>query len=202
MYDLFLMFGSHGLEIFGAITGLLYIWLEIEQKSSMWIVGFLSSLIYVFVYFHAKVYGYTALYIYYMAVSIYGWYCWRYVKQNDNAAAGLQTSRLRIPLASILIVITVSLFTGIAYILVQYTDSPVPYLDALGFSLSIVATWMLARKILEHWILWIFINFFSSALCFSLKLYPTAGLFIVYGTLSIIGWIKWKKNQSFNIENQ
>ena len=192
--DFFQWFGNNWSEVFAVVTGLLYIFLEIKQKPAMWVVGFISSLVFVFVYFQSKVYGYAALYVYYVMVSVYGWFCWRYAQQSDGGVTELQVSRLQMMLALVLAAISVTLWIGIGYTLTRFTDSPVPYLDALGVSFSIVATWMLARKILEHWILWIFINFFSSALFFSRELYPTAGLFVVYGIMSIIGWFKWKQN--------
>ena len=160
----------------------------------MWVIGFISSLVYVLVYFQYKVYGYAALNVYYVTVSIYGWYCWRYARQSDGAAAGLHISRIRIPLALLLAAISAVLYIGCGYALERFTDSPIPFYDALGTSLSIVATWMLARKILEHWMLWIFINFFSATLCFYRELYPTAALFVVYGIMSVAGWFKWRQN--------
>ena len=164
----------------------------------MWIVGFISSLVYVFVFFQSKVYGYAALYIYYVIVSVYGWYCWHYAR-HINGATELQISRLKISLMFVLTSISAVLFIGIGYILTR-TDSPFPFFDALGTSLSIVATWMVARKILEHWLLWVFVNFLSAALFFYRGLYPTAGLFVVYGIMSVVGWMKWK--QSFKMLHQ
>lgn len=168
----------------------------------MWVIGFISSLVYVFVFFQSKIYGYTVLYIYYMVVSIYGWYCWRYSRQSCGTAGKLHVSRIRLSLVLVLLIIFVVLYIGFGYALERFTDSPVPYYDALGSSVSIIATWMLARKILEHWMLWIFVNFFSAVLFFSRGLYPTAGLFFVYGILSIIGWMKWKQNQDTIIKNR
>jgi len=191
--EFFRWMGNNWLEIFAVVTGLLYIWLEIKQQPSMWVVGLISSLVFVFVYFQSKVYGYAVLSVYYVGVSVYGWYCWRYARQPDGTVTELQVSRLRMLLMLVLISITAVLYIGIGYMLARFTDSPVPYLDALGVSISIVATWMLARKILEHWLLWIFINFFSSALFLSRELYLTAGLYVVYGILSIFGWFKWKQ---------
>jgi len=187
-------FINNWLEIFGAVTMLLYIWLEIKQKPVMWVVGFISSLVYVFVFFQSKIYGYAMLYVYYVAISVYGWYCWRNARQADGIVTGLQISRIRISLALVLMAIFAVLYIISAYTLQRFTDSPVPYYDALGTSLSIVATWMLARKILEHWMLWIFVNLFSAVLFFSQGLYPTAVLFVVYGVLSVVGWFKWKQS--------
>jgi nicotinamide riboside transporter PnuC len=99
-------------------------------------------------------------------------YCWRFAQKPHNGATTtveLLVSRLKMRLGIVLTLITIVLFVGI------------------------VATWMLARKILEQWLLWIFANFFSAGLYFWCGLYPTAGLFVVYGILSIVGWYKWKK---------
>jgi len=191
--DFFQWTVKNWLELFGAVTGFLYVWLEIKQKPVMWVIGFISSFVYVFVYFQSKVYGFAALYVYYVAVSVYGWYCWRYARQPDGEIIELKISRITIPLLFILTAVSVVLYVGTGYFLERFTDSPVPYYEALGTSLSIVATWMLARKILEHWIFWIFINIFSAALFFSLELYPTAGLFVAYGVMSVVGWVKWKR---------
>jgi nicotinamide mononucleotide transporter len=65
--------------------------------------------------------------------------------------------------------------------------------DAFITSLSIVATWMLARKILEHWYLWIVVNFVSAVLFLTRGLYPTVILYLVYGIMSFVGLVAWKK---------
>ncbi len=195
--ELSLWLRNNYLELFGAVSGLLYIYLEIKQKNIMWVVGFFTSLAYIFVFFLSKFYADMALNVYYVIISAYGWYCWHYAPTQSGASVTARTiNRIHLPLGIILGVITAILFFTIGYVLVHFTDSPIPYYDALTTSLSIVATWMLARKILEHWILWIFINFFSTILYFWRGLYPTTILFFVYGVMSIVGWIKWK--QSFN----
>jgi nicotinamide mononucleotide transporter len=195
MYD-------HWLELFGVVSSLLYIYLEVKQKSSMWIVGFITSTVYVAVFFQSRFYADSVLNVYYVAASVYGMYCWRFAQKEDDEATTAErpVSRLRLPLGVVLGAISAVLFLGMGYVLDNHTDSPIPYYDALTTSLSFVATWMLARKILEHWVLWIFINFFSSGLFVWRELYPTAGLFVVYGIMSIAGWFQWK--QSFNNQVQ
>ncbi len=193
--DQFIRWASdHYIELFGVASGLLYIYLEIKQKSVMWIVGFFTSAVYIIVFFQSKFYAGMALNIYYVIVSIYGWYCWRYARKPDGLAAELSICRIKFPLAFILFSISVVLFVAMGYVLDHFTDSPIPYYDALATTLSITATWMLAKKILEHWYLWIFINFFSSILYLWRELYPTAVLFLVYGIMSIVGWTKWKES--------
>ncbi len=185
------------LELFGVASSLLYIYLEIKQRSSMWVVGFITSAIYVVVFFQSKFYADSALNVYYVAASVYGMYCWHFTqKSDDGVSAERPITRLTLSLGVILGLISAILYVGMGYVLDNFTDSPIPYYDALITSFSFVATWMLARKILEHWILWIFINFFSSGLYLWRELYPTAALFVVYGIMSVVGWFKWK--QSFN----
>ncbi len=186
------------LELFGVASSLLYIGLEIKQRSSMWVIGFITSTIYVIVFFQSKFYADSVLNVYYVMASVYGMYCWRFAQKPDDGMTVSERpiTRLTLSLGVILVSISAILYFGTGYVLDNYTDSPIPYYDALITAFSFVATWMLARKILEHWILWIFVNFFSSGLYLWRELYPTAGLFVIYGIMSIVGWFKWKK--SFN----
>lgn len=73
------------LEYFGVITGLLYLFLEIKQHKAMWVVGFLTSLVYVFVFLSAKIYADMGLQTYYVGISIYGFYQWTQKKHEDSA---------------------------------------------------------------------------------------------------------------------
>jgi len=168
----------------------------------MWIVGFVGSAGYVVVFFQAGFFAFSALYIYFVVVSVYGLYCWRYAQKPDNGeSAERRICRLEFRLGVVLALITIALFVVIGHVLDNHieTSNIPPYSEALAVSLNIVATWMLARKILEQWLLWIFANFFSAGLYFWCGLYPTAVLFTIYGILSIVGWYKWK--QTIVIDN-
>ena len=90
--------------------------------------------------------------------------------------------------------LSVLIFIVIYGILTLFPESEVPIPDALVAALSIVATWMTARKIVECWYPWIFVNFFAVGLYAYQGLYPTAILFIIYGILSIFGLINWRKS--------
>lgn len=85
------------------------------------------------------------------------------------------------------------IFIVIAFILVRFTDSPVPYGDSFTTTLSIIAMWMLAHKYIEQWWLWIAVNVVSTGLYFWKGLYPTALLFVVYSIIPFFGYFKWKK---------
>lgn len=180
------------IELLGAILGFAYIVFSIRQSILTWPVGLLTSLLYVWVFFVSKLYADMGLQMYYVVISIYGWYEWLYGNKS-NGKAELKISRLSLKLGLILSVISIFIFLIIWYILDNYTDSPVPVADALATALSIVATWMLARKILEHWLVWIFVDAFSVGLFWYKDLLPTVILFIVYTFMAVVGFVEWKK---------
>jgi nicotinamide mononucleotide transporter len=133
-----------------------------------------------------------SLQVYYVFVSIYGWYHWQYgskSKKEDD----LKISKTNIKTAFYLFIITGLLFVFIAYILVNFTDSTVPYWDSFTTAASFVATWMLARKMIEHWIIWIIVDAISLGLYLYKGLYPTVILFAVYTLLAVFGYIEWKR---------
>jgi nicotinamide mononucleotide transporter len=180
------------IEILGAILGIAYIFFSIRQNILTWPVGLLTSILYAWVFFVSKLYADMGLQVYYVVISIYGWYEWIYGNRNDSNTA-LKVSRLTIRFGFVLSLITALIFLLIWIILKNYTDSTVPVADALATALSLVATWMLARKILEHWLIWIFVDLFSIGLFWYKELYPTVFLFVVYTVMAVVGFIEWKK---------
>lgn len=185
---------EQALEYFGVLTGLIYLGLEIIQRRAMWIVGFLTSFIYIFVFFFSKFYADMSLNIYYVCISIYGFWQWR----KSDAIGKTEKTEIRYCHLNMKLTLGICLVTALLYgvmyfILSRYTDSPVPAGDAFTTALSITATWMLARRILEHWWFWVVINGVSAILYYRRELYPTCFLFICYGVLAIIGWITWKR---------
>ncbi|MDD2437976.1 MAG: nicotinamide riboside transporter PnuC [Massilibacteroides sp.] len=192
---------GQGLEYLGVITGLLYLWLEIKQHKTMWIVGFISSLAYVFIFFFSKFYAVMGLNLYYVLMSVYGFILWSRKKKTTNeedivgepdVSIIYHSLKWAVGLACLLAIS--ALWAAIYFVLYDYTDSPVATGDAFVTALSIVGTWLLARQILEHWYCWIVVNGVSVFLYYSQELYPTMFLYICYTLLSIYGIYNWKKN--------
>lgn len=180
------------IEITGAILGVLFLSFEIKQNWWLWPLGILTSLFYIFIFFQAKFYADMGLQVYYVVISIYGWWYWW--RGSSDSQAELPIVRLSSRLGWMLAGLTLPLFALIAFILMRFTDSPVPYWDAFTTALSITATWMLARKILEQWFLWMIVNVVSLVLYVYKGLYPTVVLFAFYAVLSFVGYVQWKKD--------
>lgn len=192
---------DHLIEIFGAITGIIYVFLEIKQNIWLWPVGIVTSAVYIWVFFTHKFYADMSLQCYYLVISVLGWYWWLgkgRIKQNEAAETEkeLRVTRINLRQCSTLVVVFIILYGVMWLVLSKLTDSPVPEWDSFITSLSIVATWMLARKIYEHWYLWIVVNTASAVIFFIRGLQPTVILYIVYGVMSFAGLIEWRKSMN------
>ena len=196
------------IEIFGAAAGIIYVFLEIRQHIWLWPVGIVTSAVYIWVFFQGKLYADMSLQVYYLVISVLGWYWWvsrelrlkqvmeletDQLRTEEVEKGTLLVTRLKTGTGIVLGIVFLILFALIWLVLTRLTDSPVPLWDSFLTSLSVVATWMLARKIYEHWYLWIVVNA-GSVLLFIIKgLYPTIVLYIVYLVMSFIGLKEWKK---------
>jgi len=185
-------FIENWIEIVAVTTGLAYIFLSIKQNIWCWMFGIVSSAMYLFVFFDSKIYADMILQAYYVIMGIYGWIHWARIDNSGDKNA-LPVLRLNKKELFVLSGVSVFLFIIIAQFLICFTDSPVPYIDAFTTSLSFTATWMLARKILEHWIIWVIVNAVSVGLYFYRGLYVTIILFVVLTIMAVIGYFEWKK---------
>jgi len=182
-------FETQYVEILGVIFSILYLFFSIRQNILLWPLGIASALLYMLVFYQSKFYADMGLNGYYVLISIYGWFLWKRGEGKDGS--GLPVSRLGKRNAWGLLLITSAVFVGIGQVLARFTDSPVPYWDAFTTAVSFTATWMLARKILENWILWIVVDLVSMGLYLYRGLFPTLLLFGIYTTMAVIGYFKW-----------
>ncbi|GBU08702.1 nicotinamide riboside transporter [Bacteroidales bacterium] len=179
-------------EIIGLVLTLIYMYLEIKQDWKMWIVGILSSMIYIYVFFVAKLYAEVGINVYYMLMGFYGIFLWL-VKKNKTSSIKKNNRSIDKKMTLMLSIFTTAMTGLIYYILKNYTDSPLPFWDAMIAALSITATWMLANKIIEHWFLWIAVNFGMVAITIATEIYITSALYLIYGFVSIYGYYEWLK---------
>ena len=183
------------LEIIGTVVGLIYLWLEYHANIYLWVASVVMPLIYIFVYHDAGLYADMGISIYYVLASIYGFVCWKWVSGKKERASAVQLKISNMPVSLVLPLGGISLLlTGtIAYILISFTDSDVPWWDSITTSLSVVAMWLMARKYIEQWWVWIVVDVISSGLYIYKELYYTAGLYALYAVIAYFGYKKWKE---------
>jgi len=178
------------IEIIGALISLLYLRLEYKANRWLWPVGMITPLIYIYIFFINKFYGVMGINVYYLIASIYGWYNW---KKNEPDESKSRIIRLPLNLVWKLFIIFTILFAVLSWILSGYTDSAVPYADAVIAALSIVGMWMLTHKYAEQWLVWLVVNLISTGIYFRQELYPTSILFLIYAVVSVFGYLRWIK---------
>lgn len=189
------------LEIFGTIVGLVYLWLEYKASIYLWIASIIMPAIYIFVYYDAGLYADAGINVYYLLAAIYGWIFWTFGgKKNEKGKLPIThtPTRLILPLTLVFIVA----FIIIAWVLISFTDSSVSFLDSFTTALSIIGMWMLARKYVEQWLVWIGVDIVSSGLYVYKELNFTAALYALYTIIAIFGFLKWKRimqSQTANI---
>lgn len=180
------------LEIIGTLVGLVYLWLEYRASIHLWLAGIVMPAIYIFVYYRAGLYADFGINIYYLLAAAYGWAVWmRGSGRSGKETLPITRTPLRqyVPLAVVFLVT----FVGIAWVLIQFTDSNVPWLDSFTTALSIVGMWMLARKYVEQWFAWIVVDVVCCGLYIYKDLYFTSALYGLYSIIAIFGYFKWKR---------
>ena len=180
------------IEVLGVITSLIYLYFSVRQIIWLWPFGILSSALFIWIFFSSKFYADMGLQVYYLGISIYGWMYWLRGGERDAEQDKLPVSRIGRKMALVLAAAGILLLLGIVAILKYLTDSDVPWGDGFTTAASIVATWMLARKILEHWLVWIIVDAVAAGLYFYKGLDPSAVLYIIYSGIAVLGYIKWK----------
>ncbi len=180
-------------ETLAVVAGLLYVFFTIKEKILLWLFGIISSGLYVFVFFKSGIYAYSALYVYYVVIGFYGWYNWA----RKPEVAMKKESLLKIHKASagllwVCMAVTVVSAIPVYFALKHFAGSDMALADALMTSGGMVATWMLTQKIIEQWLFWVVIDLLSMSVMIYKDLYPSAGLFLIYTVLAVIGYVKWK----------
>ena len=180
------------LEVLGTIVGLAYLWLEYKASIYLWIASIIMPAIYIFVYYEAGLYADFGINIYYLGATVYGWCVWKY-GHNTKEVKELPITQMPKKNWTKAFFVFLFSFLGIAWLLINYTDSDVPWWDAFTTALSIVGMWMLARKYLEQWWVWIVVDVVCAGLYIYKELYFTSGLYALYAIIAIFGWLNWKK---------
>lgn len=181
---------SLALQIIGTTLGLIYLWLEYKANIWVWIVGAIMPLVHGVLYLTNGIYADAAMQLYYVAAGIYGLMVWRRApkRQDDGKIKHTPTGYI-VPLVAVYVALHVLLYV----LLTEFTDSRVPLFDSMSTALSIVAMWMLSRKLVEQWLVWLVVDMISVGLYLYKGIPLTAGLYTIYCILAVAGYLRWRK---------
>lgn len=181
------------LQIVGVVLGLLYLWLEYKANIWLWVVGLIMPIVHGTLYFQSGLYADFSMQLYYIAAGVYGLIVWRRgAKKTENRSELKITST---PLAVWVAIagLYILLHAAIYLFLVKFTDSSVPFWDSLTTALCIVAYWMLSRKYVEQWLVWLAVDVVTVGLYIYKDIPLTAGLYALYSTMAVAGYLRWRK---------
>lgn len=179
------------LQIVGTLLGLLYLWLEYKANIWVWIVGAIMPMVHGMLYLQSGIYADAAMQLYYVAAGIYGLFVWLRGEKRSEKRVDIQHTPKKwiFSLVAVYVVLHISLY----FLLTEFTDSRVPLFDSMSTALSIVAMWMLSRKLVEQWLVWLVVDMISVGLYLYKGIPITAMLYMLYCALAVAGYMRWRK---------
>jgi len=203
---------NNWLELFGVITSVIYLYFSINRKAWLWLLGLISSGTYVAVFFEHSLYADMALNSYYVIISIYGWFKWTlskdfYHEDTHQVDVNRVNKKEILKLTLFGLIVFIVIFIPVKFLpkLLNINSASFPFIDSFLTSLCFVATWMLAKRYIEQWYIWVFVNGAYTFIYIYKGLYFTIILSIIYTTMSVVGYIKWNKelkNENTNNEEE
>jgi len=184
-------FSENYIELIAAVLGALGVYLTARQKIWCWPVGLINVVLSLYVFYVAKLYADVVLQIFYLVMTLYGWYNWVF---GGEKKFELPVRKIRFNEFIIMLVLGVSVSYVVGYLFANYTDAAYPYWDSMLTVWGVIATYAMAKKIIEHWLMWIIIDINCTALYFIKELYAFAPLYFIFTLLAVYGYFTWKKD--------
>jgi len=196
MEDIYLFLNSFSfkwstIEISAVLLSIIYVILAAKKNIWCWVFSSISVIIYIYICFTSLLYAETALQLFYLFMSGYGFYSWKNQKKNQSEKWKASKHLLIIFIGGIL-----TFFLG--FYLSLYTKAEVPIIDSFTTIFSIIATYMVTKQILENWIYWVIIDLTSVYIYFNRDLHLTSLLFVLYAIIAVFGYFSWLKSERIN----
>ena len=177
------------IEIVAAVFGVISVFLSVRQNIWSWPTAIVNVGLYIIVFYNSKLYADTGLQVIYVVLNAYGWYHWLYGGKNRTE---LSVSRTSARLWLLLVALGATGTALIGTLLSQKTDAALPYIDAATTSTSLVAQWMMTRKLVENWIIWVAVDVVYIGMYIYKSLFVTAVLYLIFLILSAMGYVQWR----------
>jgi nicotinamide mononucleotide transporter len=178
------------MELLGFITGGVCVWLAARENIWNWPIGIANNIFYLIVFWRSGLYADSGLQVFYFAIAVYGWWMWA---RGGAASRELPASRTSKDVVVGLTVMTAVMATLLYVGLRRYTNSTVPAGDAITTALSLTAQYMLGRKWLENWLVWITADCIYIGLYYNKHLYWTSMLYAIFIAMCVAGYLGWKR---------
>ncbi|PUE37557.1 hypothetical protein B9Z46_02290 [Limnohabitans sp. Hippo4] len=183
-------------ELAGFVLSLAMVYCNIKEIHWGWPLAILSSVLYGLVFWNSQLYGEASLQVMFILTALWGWHQWRKGTQSVNpdvqTVSPLKISQLNSIELKQAAAVTLLAWPVMAYFLNRYTDSDVAIWDALVTTLSLLGQYLLAKKKIENWWVWLVVNIITVGLMLVKSLWLTALLYVLFAILSYIGLKAWR----------
>ena len=183
------------IELLALIFGVVSVWFNTQEIVWGWPTGIIGTVLSGILFWEVKLYSDLILHVFYVILGFYGWYEWLYGGRNQQELKVSLLSKKRLLL---LLVLGLLGLGGFGYFFDQFSDADLPYWDAFTTSFSFVGTYMLARKKLENWLLWIMVDTVATGIYLYKELYLLSLLYFLYLGLATYGFVNWRKSMQAN----
>ncbi|MEI7896480.1 MAG: nicotinamide riboside transporter PnuC [bacterium] len=177
------------LELTAVAFGLVCVWFMKKESLLAFPFGIVNVLIYVYIFYAARLYANAGINAFFFVMSVYGWYNWTRKDSNDDTIRITRSSKQELLLNALAGII---FFFIIRLVLIRFTESSIPSWDAATTAVYIIAQWLLSRKKIENWILWISADTVMIGLCAWEGLYFSSFQYLVFTIIAILGFREWK----------
>lgn len=177
------------IELVAVCLGALSVYLMTQQKPAAWPIGLVMVLLYIWIFYDARLYSEMLLQIIYVVLQIYGW--WQWLRGGDEQQ-GRAVSSLSITGISQGLLVGTSITLALGFVMSHYTSANLPWLDAALTGFSLVAQYWMAQKRLQCWLLWIVLDIIYVGMFITAELYLTAVLYMLFTALAVYGWLQWR----------
>ncbi len=179
------------IEYVAFVSLVLYVYFATKQKAIAWGLSLVGLVLFIVINYQASLYGEIPLQFVYILLSFYGWYQWRYGGSKETV---LKVTFTSLNLWLVLLILGIFGTVLIGYVLSSYTAMAIPYWDAATTAFSLVGTWMLARKKLENWVVWMVVDTFYTVIYFDKDFFLMTMLYGLYVVFSFIGIYRWYRS--------
>jgi nicotinamide mononucleotide transporter len=180
-----------GIEWTAAAFGLLCVALTVRRSIWCWPTGLVQVLLYIAVFYQARLYSDLLLHVVYVVLQLYGWWAWLH---GGTRGGPLRIRRLSAAAGAGWACAAIVGIASLGFAMSRWTDAALPYWDAATTVLSLVAQVLLARKILENWLVWILVDVLCIGIYTVKGLHVTTALYSVFLLLATMGLMAWLRN--------
>ncbi|MBK4218164.1 nicotinamide mononucleotide transporter [Paracoccus caeni] len=185
------MFGTRAIEIIAVLCGLVNVGLIIRRSIWNYPFGILMVILYAWIFYDVRLYSDALLQIFFLFIQVIGIFTWLNARDDDGL---VKPTDLPLRAAAVWVVAAIIASFALGHVMATRTDADFPYWDATTTVLSVIAQYLMARRYLQSWLVWITVDVLAIGLYWQKDLTPTAALYLIFLGMAVTGYLNWRQS--------